>query len=277
MGVKHWVNSTCIVPKYHVPLTTRVPKSLIIADAKKAAQQAIDCIWLLQEERDADDMYKGPRHSDWGRGRPERCVAKLGFSYEGVDVKMCNGVEELTNALHLLGTQPGYLNDCVNVQQRVHCVTLEARCFVLHGEIVGILWTRFARIDKGGYVRDYEKAHSEEEAMQKWFKNDKVAWQIAREQINTLTRRWYMWLLTQSSEPIVSTRIDYMMEHIGPGEAEVWTGEIGEQGYSMGGVDPLVVFNAVLDSIGDLGSLHRGRPQQNGPPAKRHQQGYQQP
>merc|ERR1719161_832387 len=110
--------------------------------------------------------------------------------------------------------------------------------------------------------------------MHKWFKNDMVAWQNAREQINTLTRRWYMWLLTQSAEPIVSTRIDYMMEYIGPGEAEVWTGEIGEQGYSMGGVDPLVVFNAVLDSIGDLGSSSRGRPQQNGPPGKRQQQSH---
>ena len=29
----------------------------------------------------------------------------------------------------------------------INCVNLEARCFVLHGEIVGILWTRFARMD----------------------------------------------------------------------------------------------------------------------------------
>eukprot|EP00969_Alexandrium_andersonii_P169176 7478717-Alexandrium_andersonii.AAC.1 len=40
----------------------------------------------------------------------------------------------------------------------------EARCFVVNGEVVECLYTRFARIDNGGYVRDYEKAHSAEEA-----------------------------------------------------------------------------------------------------------------
>ena len=49
-----------------------------------------------------------------------------------------------------LAVQPGYLSDCVYVQQRVHRVDLEARCFVMDGQIVEVLYTRFARIDRGG-------------------------------------------------------------------------------------------------------------------------------
>jgi len=63
------------------------------------------------------------------------------------------------------------------------------------------------------------------------------------------TSDWYLWLLTQSAEPTVSVRIDYMLERVSSGKADVWTGEVGEQGYSMGGINPLVVFNAVLDTI----------------------------
>merc|ERR1719491_681270 len=82
-----------------------------------------------------------------------------------------------------------------------------------------------------------------------WFHNDQEAWSSALEQIAALSRRWHLWMLTQASEPTVSVRIDYMIERVAPGKADVWTGEIGEQGYSMGGIDPVLVFNAVLDTI----------------------------
>merc|ERR1712061_920452 len=85
--------------------------------------------------------------------------------------------------------------------------------------------------------------------MQEWFHNDAAAWRSAMEQIQALSRRWDLWLLTQSAEPTVSVRIDYMLERVAPGEAEVWTGEVGEQGYSMGGIDPVIVFDAVLDQV----------------------------
>jgi len=260
LSSKDWVPTMSIVPKYHTPITTRCPKSTVLGDPRKAAKQALATLWALQAEKNSDTSYRGPRGSDWAQMGLERCVAKLGFSYEGVDVKMVQGEHALAEALYQLATQPGYTNDCVMVQQRVHRVDLEARCFVLHGEIVDVLYTRFARIDVGGYVRDYEKAHTPEEAMREWFKGDQAAWQHALDQVGTLTRRWHTWLMTQSADPIVSTRIDYMLEHVGPGQADVWTGEIGEQGYSMGGVDPVIIFDAVLDSIADEVRLLRDSP-----------------
>jgi len=249
LSSKDWVPGLSIVPKYHVPLTTRVPKSLILRDAQAAAKQAVKTLWLLQQQKRADDTYQGPLNSDWVPGQRERCVAKCGFSYEGIDVKMVCGEEQLGEALYRLVAQPGYTNDCIYVQQRVNRVDLEARCFVVDGQIIDVLYTRFARIDRGGFVRDYEKAHTPEEAMREWFFNDVVAWQSALAQIQLLTQRWFAWMLTQAAEPTVSVRIDYMMERVGAGQADVWTGEVGEQGYSMGGVDPVIVFNKVLDSI----------------------------
>jgi len=249
LACKEWVLATSIVPKYHVPLSARVSRSYIVQDPVKAASQALATLWKMQAVRREDDSYSGPTFSDWEPGSAERCVAKLGYSYEGVDVKMCTGEAQLAEALYTMSTQPGYFNDCVHVQQRVHAVDLEARCFVVHGRVTDVLYTRFARIDSAGYVRDYEKAHSANEAMQMWFENDQEAWHHAHEQIAALTRRWHAWLLCQSSEVTISTRIDYMLARVMPGRAEVWTGEIGEQGYSMGGIDPAIVFNAVVDSI----------------------------
>lgn len=247
---KEWVPGLSIVPKYHVPLTTRVPKSLILRDAKAAAKQALKTLWILQNQKRCDDTYQGPLNSDWVAGQgAERCVAKLGYSYEGVDVKMVAGEDQLVDALYRLVAQAGYTNDCVYVQQRVQRLDLEARCFVVDGQIVDILYTRFARIDRGGFVRDYEKAHSAEEAMRQWFYNDQTAWQSAHNQIVVLSRRWFAWMLTQAAEPTVSVRIDYMLHRVVPGLADVWTGEVGEQGYSMGGIDPVIVFNKVLESI----------------------------
>merc|ERR1719491_1322556 len=172
---------------------------------------------------------------------------------------MVQGEQDLADALQSLSSQAGYTNDCVHVQQRVNNVDLEARCFVVGGQIVDALYTRFARVDNGGYVRDYEKASSENEAIQDWFSGDQEAWCHAIEQTKALTRRWHLWMLTQAVEPTVSVRIDYMFERVAPGKADVWTGELGEQGYSMGGIDPVMVFDAVLDTISP--EVRQRRPQ----------------
>jgi hypothetical protein len=253
LSSKDWVPGLSIIPKYHVPLTTRVPKSLILRDVNAAAKQALKTLWLLQQAKRSDDVYQGPLNSDWAADlRNERCVVKLGFSYEGIDVKMVAGEEQLADALYRLVAQPGYTNDCAYVQQRVNRVDLEARCFVVEGQVTEVLYTRFARIDRAGFVRDYEKAHSAAEAMHDWFFNDQTAWQSAMNQIQVLCQRWFVWMMTQASDPTVSVRIDFMMERVAPGIADVWTGEVGEQGYSMGGIDPIIVFSKVLDSIGDV-------------------------
>lgn len=258
LSSKDWVPNMCVTPKYHVPLTTTVPKSLILVDSLEAARFALEALWRLQEER-CQESGPGcyPAGSDWSFGATPECVAKLGFSYEGIDVRMAYGRHELADALHTLATQPGYKSDCVYVQQRVRQVDLEARCFVLNGEVVGTLWTRFARIDHNGYVRDYEKSDSEDDALRNWFYNDRAAWVDAQRQIRLLTRRWHNWMLARSAEPTVSVRIDYMLHRITPGKCDVWTGELGEQGYSMGGINPELVFDAVLDTIVPAANLKR--------------------
>jgi len=250
LASKEWLPSLSVVPKFHVPPTTRVPKSLIILDPRKAAEKALATLRLLQAEKYADDSYAGPSQCDWAAGDgDEQCVVKLGFSYEGVDVRMVQGVQPLCDALYSMATQPGYSSDCVYVQQRVQQVDLEARCFVVQGRVVESLYTRFARVDAGGYVRDYEKALGAEDALREWFHGDAAAWQEAEEQVRALTRRWQAWLLAQCAEPPASLRIDYLLARVGPGRAEVWTCELGEQGYSLAGMDPARVLDAVLDGV----------------------------
>eukprot|EP00747_Dinoflagellata_sp_TGD_P169029 gnl/TRDRNA2_/TRDRNA2_196865_c0_seq1.p1 gnl/TRDRNA2_/TRDRNA2_196865_c0~~gnl/TRDRNA2_/TRDRNA2_196865_c0_seq1.p1 ORF type:complete len:607 (-),score=55.19 gnl/TRDRNA2_/TRDRNA2_196865_c0_seq1:93-1793(-) len=268
LASKDWVMHLCMCPRYHVPLTTRVPRSLIVRDARAAAVQAIATLRTLQEERRADNdtaICGAPMGSEWAPGGPARVVAKLGNSYEAMDVYLVEGEDRLAESLVSLVSQPGYKCDCVQVQQRVARVDLEARVFLLRGQIANVLFTRFARVDKEGKVREYQKAHSDDEAMREWFYNDAVAWQSAKEQIVTLSQRWALWLDSQAGEPCASTRIDYMLHRVAPGSADVWTGEVGEQGYSTSGIDPAMIYAAVLDTarIGTESSLHPHHNQQS--------------
>ncbi|CAE7778333.1 RPS9B [Symbiodinium sp. CCMP2456] len=250
---KDWISQLCSSWQFQIPVTTRVSKALVLVDPPKAALMALSALRVLQRAR--REAWKAT-HSDWSEGESE-LVVKLGYSYEAADVRMVKP-ETLAEAMYCLVTQPNYTNDCVYVQERVRTVHLEARCFVLNGEVVEALFTRFARIDCNGYVRDYEKSAKNEasqgqgqveEEPLKWLLNDKAAFEDAMLQMRRLSRLWHLWLLAQSAEPTVSVRIDYLVERVGLGRAEVWTCEVGEQGYSMEGIDPALVFKAVVDTV----------------------------
>lgn len=243
----------CMSLRYHIPLTTRVPVSLILMNPRQAAAQALSTLKVLQEERRLEQDVTVPLGCNWAPSGPERCCAKLGYSYEAMDVYMVDGEAKLAEALVTLSTQSGYTCDCVYVQQRVPRVDLEARVFVLRNRIVKILYTRFTRVDGEGKVRDYKKA-SAGEALREWFYGDELAWQSAQEQIATLTERWCSWLHAQASDVVASVRIDYMLQRL-PGRAEVWTGEVGEQGYSTSGLDPTFIHTALLDGANGLPHL----------------------
>jgi len=61
LASKDWVPQLCVAPKYHVPLTTRVPKSLILVDPQRAAGNALRALRLLQAERSLDKAYARPK------------------------------------------------------------------------------------------------------------------------------------------------------------------------------------------------------------------------
>ncbi|CAE7277208.1 RPS9B [Symbiodinium natans] len=241
---KDWISQLCSSWQFQIPLTTRISKALVLLDPGKAARSALAALRVLQRAR--QETWKAT-HSDWGDGEAA-LVVKLGYSYEAADVRMVKAEAALAEAMYCLVTQPNYTNDCVYVQERVRTVHLEARCFVLNGEVVNALFTRFARVDCNGYVRDYEKSSSSK-AQEDWLFDDAAAFEDARSQMKRLCHLWHLWLLAQSAEPTVSVRIDFLVERVAPGKAEVWTCEVGEQGYSMEGIDPAMVFKAVVDTV----------------------------
>lgn len=231
---KEWMAQLCICEQFQIPLTTCISKGLVLRDPTKAAQMALETLSILKKDRNLD-------------GKMSEVVAKLGYSYEGVDVKMVDG-NQLAEALYFLLTQPNYTNGSVYVQERIQ-VSCEARCFLINGCIQQMLYTRFGRIDAQGYVREYEKESSGDRAKRDWFSDDNEAWGDAMQQIQRFSDRWNLWLLAQSAERTVSVRIDYLLERVSPGKARVWTGEVGELGYSTSGLDPVLLFDAVVDSL----------------------------
>lgn len=142
---KEWMSNMCICPQFQIPLTTCISKGLVLRDPSKAAQLALEALRVLKKDR---DRCEGPVSVT-------DVVAKLGYSYEGVDVKMVPS-EKLGEALYFLLTQPNYTNTSVYVQERIK-LSCEVRCFLINGRIEQMLYTRFGRIDVQGYVREYEK------------------------------------------------------------------------------------------------------------------------
>ena len=127
--------------QFQIPLTTCISKGLVLTNPAKAAQMALETLSILKKDRNLNDKMSA------------EVVAKLGYSYEGVDVKMVDGGSpQLAEALYFLLTQPNYTNGSVYVQERIQ-VSCEARCFLINGCIEQMLYTRFVRIDTQGYVR----------------------------------------------------------------------------------------------------------------------------
>merc|ERR1712150_441986 len=52
-----------------------------------------------------------------------------------------------------------------------------------------------------------------------------------------LADRWLLWYRTECSEPPQCTRLDFLATHPRPGEAAVWTCEVGECGASLCSVE----------------------------------------
>eukprot|EP01051_Picozoa_sp_SAG22_P004710 SAG22_NODE_260_length_13403_cov_57.915589_5_plen_110_part_00 len=67
-----------------------------------------------------------------------RGVAKLGYAWEAAQVQIFRGEAELAKALYDLTRQPGCENHGVIVQDFV-ANHLEARCFVVRGQLVHVV------------------------------------------------------------------------------------------------------------------------------------------
>eukprot|EP00929_Paragymnodinium_shiwhaense_P015292 TRINITY_DN123363_c0_g1_i1.p1 TRINITY_DN123363_c0_g1~~TRINITY_DN123363_c0_g1_i1.p1 ORF type:complete len:540 (-),score=101.60 TRINITY_DN123363_c0_g1_i1:373-1992(-) len=206
---------------YSIPETVTVPMSEAISKPKLAAARAMRLLG-----RDGEDV------------KDVHTVAKLGYAYEALAVVAANSSTALAQGLKDLAYDNPH-HDVVYVQRRVPNVVVEARVYMVRGQVQHIIWTRFEKEVAAAAHTDYNffRTLSEwpyEEVYSKIFKKDKAALAAAQGQIARLAQTWTDWMRHASGMPVVSTRLDFLLTHEGPGKAGVYTIEAGEQGYSFG-------------------------------------------
>merc|ERR1719162_1081765 len=114
---KEWTAQMCLHPLLKVPLTTKVSRQAITNDADRAATQAVQALAHLA---DARRDWAGPLGQEQPAPGPvQKGVAKLGWSWEAMDVRAWRNKNELASALGDLIEQPGSYMEFAFVQEWV--------------------------------------------------------------------------------------------------------------------------------------------------------------
>ena len=253
---KEWTSHLGAVGALAVPPTTRVNLSAIERDAEGAARRAVDALKVVGRD------FKARRPKDGGAKPWTRGVAKLGHSWEAIDVRAWRGKGQLRDALRSLARQPGCRADYVFVQEFVEAVG-EVRAYCVDGKLEKLLYTRFddpdagdepvGEEDQGRFVTFSELERAD--AVAQWFRGDEALADAAEREVRTLVGRWLAWLRGLDSEPLPFVRVDvFVCVHDDPATGaprlSVATGELTELGASfLGWRDgPRLVFDALLRS-----------------------------
>jgi len=270
---KDWMKHLCLMPDLQAPVTTAVPRALITTNKWNAADTAIKAMHNLQRIKSTFPAGEGvpPVNVCSLELDNIKGVAKLGYSWEAMDVRRFVGRHQLAEALQSLAMQRYALGDSVMVQDWCD-FEIELRLFWIdtapewdqqankpkHIEPKKILYTRFCRIDEEDKMRDFERIQREE-CVQTCFQNDSPALAEAEKIATQIGNRVLWWLQTETCEPIPVIRMDFMCHRSADGKATVSLGEITELGACFLGWEegPKEVFSAVVRSCF---RLHSDRP-----------------
>lgn len=249
---KEWPAQMCLHPLLKVPLTTQVSKYAIACDPAKAAHNANLALQSLAQAR-----------SQWTQecGMPSpptqvnRGVAKLGWSWEAMDVRAWTNMWELEHALVPLAQQPDSNVDMVFVQEWVD-FDVEIRHFIVEPDLDDPeslkpkkrIYTVFKSKDAGCF-REFDR-YDRNNCVRETFQNDDAALADAERQADELISRWVQWLQGISHELPTVVRFDILAKRTGPGKASIATGELTELGGCFLGWEqgPETVFGAMLRS-----------------------------
>mmetsp|Transcript_4264 Transcript_4264/g.11446 ORF Transcript_4264/g.11446 Transcript_4264/m.11446 type:complete len:569 (-) Transcript_4264:99-1805(-) len=250
---KEWTAQMCLHPLLRTPLTTQVARQAIANNPAKAAETAMAALHRLSQTRASWNQQLG-----WSQEKPvpvQKGVAKLGWSWEAMDVTAWRNKQELTRALANLGEQPGSFVDLVFVQEWVE-FDVEMRHFIVEPDLTKpqtmkpkqIVYTVFKSKEQGSF-RNFDR-YDRTRCLQTCFKNDDAALADAERQAEQLIVRWLEWLQAQSHELPTVCRFDIMARRVAPGKATIMTGELTELGGCFLGwpKGPQVVFAAMLRS-----------------------------
>jgi hypothetical protein len=250
---KEWTAQMCLHPLFKTPLTTKVSRQAVTQDPDKAAAGAMQALNHLAQTR---ANWAGPLGQEAAKPGPVAGgVAKLGWSWEAMDVRSWSNKHQLSSGLQELVEQPGSYMEFCFVQEWVD-FDVEMRHFVVEADLSKpsslkpkkIIYTVFKSKESGSF-RDFDR-FDRKGCLRSCFHNDDEALADAEAQSEELIHRWMQWIQAQSSDLPVVVRFDILAKRIAPGKAEIKTGELTELGGCFLGWPngPSVVMGAMLRS-----------------------------
>uniref|UniRef100_A0A7S4T0T8 Uncharacterized protein n=1 Tax=Alexandrium monilatum TaxID=311494 RepID=A0A7S4T0T8_9DINO len=250
LASKSWTYVMSVVPHLRVPPTVALPRMLVEQGCGLAAEHALSALQSVKA------------HQAKLRGEPEpqapitKGVAKLGFSWEALDVKFWRGrdgleesLSQLTRMIEISGEMTGQPHDNQSILVQEFCEhDLELRAYMVEGRLEAIIYTKFCRIKENNEFGDFAECFTAEEAASAWMGGDAAALADGERQCREVTDHWLQWIRAQSCEIPAAIRFDYFVGRAGKGKATIWTLEICELGFSMLGEKdlPAKVFGAML-------------------------------
>ena len=203
---KDWQPALCLAPQFCVPPTTIVNRAHVARDPRSAARGALAALAAIRATRDATKEKKKKGGPPAPKAEPlpglesaiPRGVVKLGFAWEAAHVVMWRGETQLATALERLSTQAGCEEVVLLVQDFVPN-SLEARAYVVNGQIVHTVFTTFGETDADGYQVDFARKEREA-ALGAWLDGDEAAMAHLERRMPSC-RRWLAWLRCRRRRP----------------------------------------------------------------------------
>jgi hypothetical protein len=251
---KRWTAQMALTPQLHVPPTVSVPRMMIEHSREEAAAKGLAS---LQEVKRQQAILRNESAKDV---QITKGVAKLGFSWEALDVKFWKGQDgleeallQLTEAIEISEEFTGQPHDMEVIMLQEYCEhDLELRLYVVEGKVEARIYTKFCKIKDNNEFGDFQESFLLEEAAEQWMGNDVEALKDGVRQCEEITNHWLAWIRCQICELPPAIRFDYFVGRTPgkPNSSTVWTLEICELGFSMLGDEelPQKVFNAMLRS-----------------------------
>jgi len=267
LASKRWTYYMALVPHLQLPATIALPRMLIEqngGDCKQAAfaaHKALCAVRRKQREMRGEPISEGDTIA--------RGVAKLGFSWEALDVKYWEGqrgletaISQLTQTIEISDELTGQPHDLENlIVQEFVDHDLELRLYVVNGEVETTIFTKFCKIKSNNEFGDFKEAFTAMDAAQ-WIGGELGTLQDGERQCREITAHWMDWVRMQTAQTPPGIRFDFFVGRSSePGKAIVRTLEICELGFSMLGKKglPKKVFSAMLraclDDDADLANL----------------------
>jgi len=231
---KLWVPQMCLNSAHKVPPTTRVNIADFRSNPQRAGLRALEHLNHL-------------RKVVWGETATPfeefRGVVKFGFSWCGCDVVPFKGLESLEKTMEGMFARANYEQTYCLVQQMVPNVLGEYRLLCMYDKGKGshtkeCMWMgNQQKFNIEGFTMASSNIAPREKIGAEGFKGDMAALQSAEDEAGAICDRWLLWARTESPEPLQCTRVDFLVNHMGPGQAGVWTCEVGECGGSLCGTE----------------------------------------